>query len=83
MPKLDLQDSPQTNATAYPSPWREEMAGRLVRRLGPASGLSDFGVSHVSSSTSTAPPAASPARTAHLTESENRVRHICFTWNTK
>ena len=33
--------------TGYPSPWREEMAKRHYRRLGPVSGLSDFGVSHV------------------------------------
>jgi uncharacterized cupin superfamily protein len=47
MPKLDLDSIPQTNATAYPSPWREEMAKRHYRRLGPVSGLTDFGVSHV------------------------------------
>jgi uncharacterized cupin superfamily protein len=47
MPKLDLDSIPQTNATGYPSPWREEMAKRHYRRLGPASGLADFGVSHV------------------------------------
>jgi uncharacterized cupin superfamily protein len=47
MPKLDLGSFPQSNATGYPSPWREEMAKRLCRRLGPASGLTDFGVSQV------------------------------------
>lgn len=47
MPKLDLDSLPQTNATGYPSPWREEMAKRLYRRLGPPSGLQDFGISHV------------------------------------
>jgi uncharacterized cupin superfamily protein len=47
MPKLDLDAIPQTNLTGYPSPWREEMAKRHYRRLGPVSGLSDFGVSHV------------------------------------
>ena len=47
MPRLDLDSIPQTNATGYPSPWREEMAKRHYRRLGPVSGLSDFGVSHV------------------------------------
>jgi uncharacterized cupin superfamily protein len=47
MPRLDLDAFPQINATGYPSPWREEMAKRHYRRLGPASGLSDFGVSHV------------------------------------
>jgi uncharacterized cupin superfamily protein len=47
MPKLDLDSIPQINVTGYPSPWREEMAKRHYRRLGPASGLGDFGVSHV------------------------------------
>ena len=47
MPRLDLAAIPQINATGYPSPWREEMAKRHYRRLGPVSGLSDFGVSHV------------------------------------
>lgn len=47
MPKLDLDSIPRTNATGYPSPWREEMAKRHYRRLGPVSGLTDFGVSHV------------------------------------
>lgn len=47
MPKLDLESIQQTNATGYPSPWREEMAKRHYRRLAPAAGLIDFGVSHV------------------------------------
>lgn len=47
MPKLDLESIPQTNATGYPSPWREQMEKRHYRRLAPASGLSDFGASHV------------------------------------
>jgi uncharacterized cupin superfamily protein len=47
MPKLDLDSIPQTNATGYPPPWREEMGKRHYRRLGPVSGLLDFGVSHV------------------------------------
>lgn len=47
MPKLDLDSIPQIATTGYPSPWREEMAKRLYRRLGPVSGLEDFGVSHV------------------------------------
>jgi len=47
MPKLDLDAIPQINATGYPSPWREEMTKRHYRRLGPASGLTDFGISHV------------------------------------
>jgi uncharacterized cupin superfamily protein len=47
MPKLDLEAVSQSNATGYPSPWREEMGKRLYRRLGPPAGLTDFGVSHV------------------------------------
>jgi uncharacterized cupin superfamily protein len=47
MPKLNLDAIPQTNATGYPSPYAEAMAGRWYRRLAPAAGLTDFGVSHV------------------------------------
>jgi uncharacterized cupin superfamily protein len=47
MPKLDLESVPPITTTGYPPPWREEMAKRLYRRLGPAAGLSDFGISHV------------------------------------
>ena len=47
MPKLDLDDFPTTNATGYPDHYAGEVQGRWYRRLGPASGLSDFGVSHV------------------------------------
>jgi uncharacterized cupin superfamily protein len=47
VPKIDLEAIGQTNLTGYPSPYSEPMAKRHVRRLGPASGLEDFGVSHV------------------------------------
>jgi uncharacterized cupin superfamily protein len=47
MPKIDLPAVSQTNATGYPSPYAEPMAKRHYRRLGPAAGLVDFGVSHV------------------------------------
>lgn len=47
MPKIDLDAIEPTNATGYPPPFDREMAGRWYRRLGPAAGLSDFGVSHV------------------------------------
>ncbi len=46
MPKIDLDTIPQTNATGYPSPWREQMEKRHYRRLAPVAGLTDFGVSH-------------------------------------
>lgn len=47
MPKLDLQSIPQTNATGYPPIYAGKVQGRWYRRLAPASGLSDFGASHV------------------------------------
>jgi uncharacterized cupin superfamily protein len=47
MPKINLDHIEQTNATGYPSPFDREVAGRWYRRLAPASGLTDFGVSHV------------------------------------
>ena len=47
MPKLDLDTIPQTNKTGYPVPYSENVQGRWYRRLAPASGLTDFGVSHV------------------------------------
>lgn len=47
MPKLKLEEIPQTNATGYPSEHAGVVAGRHYRRLAPASGLTDFGASHV------------------------------------
>lgn len=47
MPKVDLDAIPPVNATGYPAPFDREVAGRWHRRLSPASGLTDFGVSHV------------------------------------
>ena len=47
MPKLDLAAIERTNRTGYPPPYAEPMAKRWYRRLGPAGGLEDFGVSHV------------------------------------
>ena len=47
MPKIDLDAIPQTNATGYPSPFNEAVRERWYRRLPPASGLSEFGASHV------------------------------------
>ena len=47
MPKLNLDEIPQTNATGYPAPFDEPVQGRWYRRLGPVSGLSEMGVSHV------------------------------------
>lgn len=47
MPKIDLASIEQRNSTGYPPPFDQEVAGRWVRRLSPATGLSDFGASHV------------------------------------
>ena len=47
MPRIDLETIPQTNATSYPPPIAARMARRHYRRLGPAAGLTDIGVSHV------------------------------------
>lgn len=47
MPKLDLDAFPITSRTGYPEPYAAAVAGRAYRRLGPQSGLEDFGVSHV------------------------------------
>jgi uncharacterized cupin superfamily protein len=47
MPKLDLDAIEQINRTGYPPPYDAPMAKRHYRRLAPAGGLEDFGVSHV------------------------------------
>lgn len=47
MPKVELSTIEQTSRTGYPAPFSNDVAGRSYRRLGPASGLADIGVSHV------------------------------------
>lgn len=47
MPRIELEQIAQTNMTGYPAEHAAMVAGRWVRRLGPASGLADFGISHV------------------------------------
>jgi uncharacterized cupin superfamily protein len=47
MPKIDLEAIEQVNRTGYPAPFDSQVQGRWYRRLSPASGLTDFGVSHV------------------------------------
>jgi uncharacterized cupin superfamily protein len=47
MPKLDLEAIESTNRTGYPPPYDAPMAKRHYRRLAPASGIEDFGISHV------------------------------------
>lgn len=47
MPKLDLDQIPQTNATGYPPQYADVVQERWYRRLAPATGIGDFGASHV------------------------------------
>ncbi len=47
MPKLDVEAIPQSNATGYPAPFDQEVAGRYWRRLAPVGGLTQMGASHV------------------------------------
>jgi uncharacterized cupin superfamily protein len=47
MPKLDLAAIPQVSTTGYPAPYDRDVAGRYVRRLRPAAGLTDLGAAHV------------------------------------
>jgi uncharacterized cupin superfamily protein len=47
MPKVDLSKIEQTDRTGYPAPYSDDVAGRLYRRVGAATGLKDLGISHV------------------------------------
>ena len=47
MPKLDLDQIPQTNATGYPPEYAGAVQGRWYRKLMGPTGLTDFGASHV------------------------------------
>jgi uncharacterized cupin superfamily protein len=47
MPKIDLDAIELTNRTTYPMPFAAEMGRRHFRRLGPAAGLSDIGISQI------------------------------------
>ena len=47
MPRIDLDAIEQLNRTGYPPPFNQQVQGRWYRRLAPATGLTDFGVSHV------------------------------------
>lgn len=47
MPKIHLDAIEPVNRTGYPPPYDHEVAGRWYRRLAPATGLTRFGVSHV------------------------------------
>lgn len=43
MPKLDLDAIPATNDSSYPEHLQQHFKGRSYRRLGPVTGLVDFG----------------------------------------
>lgn len=47
MPKLNLEEIESTNRTGYPPPYDAEVQGRWYKRLAPAAGLTEWGVSHV------------------------------------
>jgi len=66
MPKVDLDAIEQANTTGYPPPFNRDVAGRWYRRLAPATGLTDFGVSEVTLE----PGAWSSQRHWHVGEDE-------------
>jgi uncharacterized cupin superfamily protein len=47
MAKIDLDSIEELNRTGYPPPFDREVQGRWQRRLGPATGLTEFGVNRV------------------------------------
>ena len=47
MPKIDLDRIEPTNRTGYPPPYGQEVAGRWQRPLAAPTGISEFGVRHV------------------------------------
>jgi uncharacterized cupin superfamily protein len=66
VPKIDLDAIPQTNATGYPPEHAAVIRDRWYRRLAPATGLTDFGASHVTLK----PGAWSAQRHWHVDEDE-------------
>jgi uncharacterized cupin superfamily protein len=47
MPKVDLESVAESNATGYPDPFHNEVAGRWWKRIAPLAGLTEMGASHV------------------------------------
>jgi uncharacterized cupin superfamily protein len=47
MPRIDIDSVERINRTGYPEPFTKDVQGRWYRRLAPTTGLTDFGVSHV------------------------------------
>lgn len=66
MPKVNLDSIEPTNRTGYPMPFDREVQGRWQQRIGPAAGLTEFGVSKVTLE----PGAWSSQRHWHDTEDE-------------
>ena len=66
MPKIDLEAIEPTNRTSYPPPFDREVQGRWQRPLAPATGITEFGVRHVT----LAPGAWSSQRHWHDNEDE-------------
>lgn len=47
MPKVELDFVEPSNATGYPAPFHEPVAGRWWKRIAPLAGLTEMGASHV------------------------------------
>ena len=47
MPKIDLEQIEPTNATGYPPPFNDPVAGRWQRKVGEVGGLTELGARHV------------------------------------
>ncbi len=47
MPKIHLEQIEPTNATGYPPPFNEPVAGRWQRKVGEVGGLTELGARHV------------------------------------
>jgi uncharacterized cupin superfamily protein len=67
LPKLDLDAIAHEPASDYPEPFREAAAGRLVRVLSEAGGLTDFVATHV-----TVPPGKWSSQ-RHWHEAEDEI----------
>ena len=70
MPKLDLEAIDNAPGSDYPEPFRAAAAGRLVRDLSTAAGLSDFVATHV-----TVPPGGWSSQ-RHWHEGEDEITVI-------
>jgi len=66
MPKIDIDNLKTDSITGYPEPFRQIVLGRVRKRLGNATGLTQFGVNL----TTLKPGAASAQRHWHAAEDE-------------